>query len=118
MKLRLHSHLSESMEYVEFCLSVHGKRPVEWLADHDWLGPDVWFAHLVHLDPNEVQILPSPGTRMAHCPQSNCRLCSGVAPPGALARLCGAVSLGVDRKASQQSPDRIIQMHSPWHTHR
>src|SRR3984885_1637874 len=52
MKLRLHSHLSESTDYVDFCLSVHGKRPVEWLADHDWLGSDVWFAHLVHLDPN------------------------------------------------------------------
>jgi 8-oxoguanine deaminase len=47
MKLRLHSHLSESTEYVDFCLSVHGKRPVEWMADHDWPGPDVWLAHLV-----------------------------------------------------------------------
>jgi cytosine/adenosine deaminase-related metal-dependent hydrolase len=45
MKLRL--HISESTEYVDFCLSVHGRRTVEWMADHDWLGPDVWFAHLV-----------------------------------------------------------------------
>ncbi len=85
MKLRLHSHLSESSEYVDFCLSVHGKRPVEWLADHDWLGPDVWFAHLVHLDLNEVRILAGTGTGMAHCPQSNCRLGSGVAPADAMA---------------------------------
>jgi 8-oxoguanine deaminase len=118
MKLRLHSHLSESAEYVEFCLSVHGKRPVEWLADHDWLGPDVWFAHLVHLDLNEVQILASTGTGMAHCPQSNRRLGSGVAPADAMARLGGAVSLGVDGAASNESADMISEMHSCWHTHR
>jgi 8-oxoguanine deaminase len=118
MKLRLHSHLSESSEYVDFCLSVHGKRPVEWLADHDWLGPDVWFAHLVHLDPNEVRILASTGTGMAHCPQSNCRLGSGVAPADAMARLGGAVSLGVDGAASNESADMISEMHSCWHTHR
>jgi 8-oxoguanine deaminase len=118
MKLRLHSHLSESTEYVEFCLSVHGKRPVEWMADHDWLGPDVWFAHLVHLDPNEIQMLASTGTGMAHCPQSNCRLGSGVAPADAMARLGGAVSLGVDGAASNEAADMISEMHSAWHTHR
>jgi 8-oxoguanine deaminase len=118
MKLRLHSHLSETSDYVDFCLSVHGKRPVEWLADHDWLGPDVWFAHLVHLDPGEVQMLASTGTGMAHCPQSNCRLGSGVAPADAMARLGGAVSLGVDGAASNESADMISEMHSAWHTHR
>jgi 8-oxoguanine deaminase len=118
MKLRLHSHLSESAEYVEFCLSVHGKRPVEWLADHDWLGPDVWFAHLIHLDPNEVRILANTGTGMAHCPQSNCRIGSGIAPADALSRLGGAVSLGVDGAASNESADMISEMHSAWHTHR
>jgi 8-oxoguanine deaminase len=118
MKLRLHSHLSESSEYVDFCLSVHGKRPVEWLADHDWLGPDVWFAHLVHLDENEISILAQTGTGMAHCPQSNCRIGSGIAPADALSRLGGAVSLGVDGAASNESADMISEMHSCWHTHR
>jgi cytosine/adenosine deaminase-related metal-dependent hydrolase len=118
MKLRLHSHLSESHEYVDFCLSVHGKRPVHWLAEHDWLGPDVWFAHLVHLDANEVGILANTGTGMAHCPQSNCRLGSGIAPADAMARLGGAVSLGVDGAASNESADMISEMHSAWHTHR
>lgn len=118
MKLRLHSHLSETHEYVDFCLSVHGKRPVHWLADHDWLGPDVWFAHLVHLDADEVAILARTGTGMAHCPQSNCRLGSGIAPADAMARLGGAVSLGVDGAASNESADMISEMHSCWHTHR
>ncbi len=118
MKLRLHSHLSESHDYVEFCLSVHGKRPVHWLAEHDWLGPDVWFAHLVHLDADEVAVLASTGTGMSHCPQSNCRLGSGIAPADAMARLGGAVSLGVDGAASNESADMVSEMHSCWHTHR
>src|ERR1700716_3962422 len=118
MKLRLHSHLSETSDYVDFCLSVHGKRPVHWLADHDWLGEDVWFAHLVHLDADEVRILASTSTGMSHCPQSNCRLGSGVAPADAMARLGGAVSLGVDGAASNESADMISEMHSAWHTHR
>ncbi|MGY3584027.1 cytosine/adenosine deaminase-related metal-dependent hydrolase [Bradyrhizobium sp. USDA 4341] len=118
MKLRLHSHLSETSDYVDFCLSVHGKRPVHWLAEHDWLGEDVWFAHLVHLDPEEVAILARSGTGMAHCPQSNCRLGSGVAPADAMARLGGAVSLGVDGAASNEAADMISEMHSCWHTHR
>ncbi|WP_454629767.1 amidohydrolase family protein [Bradyrhizobium cenepequi] len=118
MKLRLHSHLSETSDYVDFCLSVHGKRPVEWLADHDWLGPDIWFAHLVHLDAGEVEMLASTGTGMAHCPQSNCRLGSGVAPADHMARLGGAVSLGVDGAASNEAADMISEMHSCWHTHR
>jgi cytosine/adenosine deaminase-related metal-dependent hydrolase len=91
---------------------------VEWLADHDWLGPDVWFAHLIHLDPNEIRILANTGTGMAHCPQSNCRIGSGIAPADALSRLGGAVSLGVDGAASNESADMISEMHSAWHTHR
>ena len=118
MKLRLHSHLSETHDYVDYCLSVHGKRPVHWISDHDWLGPDVWFAHLVHLDDSEVRLLASTGTGMAHCPQSNCRLGSGIAPADAMARLGGAVSLGVDGAASNESADMISEMHSCWHTHR
>jgi len=118
MKLRLHSHLSETSDYVDFCMSVYGKRPVHWLADHDWLGPDIWYAHMVHLDGDEVKILADTGTGMAHCPQSNCRLGSGVAPADALAALGGAVSLGVDGAASNEAADMVCEMHSAWHTHR
>jgi cytosine/adenosine deaminase-related metal-dependent hydrolase len=118
MNLRLHSHLSETHDYVDFCMSVHGKRPVHWMADHDWLGEDVWFAHLVHLDSDEVRILAETGTGMAHCPQSNCRLGSGVAPADMMARLGGAVSLGVDGAASNEAADMVSEMRSAWHTHR
>jgi cytosine/adenosine deaminase-related metal-dependent hydrolase len=116
--LRLHSHLSETYDYVEFCLNNFGRRPVHWIADHDWLGPDVWFAHLVHLDAGEIDLLVETGTGMSHCPQSNCRLGSGIAPAERMAALGGAVSLAVDGAASNESADMISEMHSAWHTHR
>src|ERR1700730_1364296 len=116
--LRLHSHLSETTDYVDFCLARFGKRPVHWIADHDWLGPDVWFAHLVHLDAGEIDLLVKTGTGMSHCPQSNCRLGSGIAPADRMAALGGNVSLAVDGAASNESADMISEMNSAWHTHR
>ncbi|HKD25805.1 MAG TPA: amidohydrolase family protein [Xanthobacteraceae bacterium] len=116
--LRLHSHLSETHDYVAFCLNEFGKRPVHWIAENDWLGPDVWFAHLVHLDEEEIELLVETGTGMSHCPQSNCRLGSGVAPADRIAARGGLVSLAVDGSASNEAGDMISEMHSAWHTHR
>ena len=116
--LRIHSHLSETRDYVDFCLAQFGKRPVHWMADHDWLGPDVWFAHMVHIDEAEMQVLARTGTGIAHCPQSNCRLGSGVAPADRLAAMGGIVSLGVDGAASNEAADMISELHSAWHVHR
>jgi len=65
-----------------------------------------------------VRLLAETGTGMAHCPQSNCRLGSGVAPADRLAALGGAVSLGVDGAASNESADMVSELHSCWHTHR
>jgi cytosine/adenosine deaminase-related metal-dependent hydrolase len=118
MGLRIHSHLSETDDYVRFCLDVFGKRPVQWISEHDWLGPDVWFAHLVHIDDDEIRLLAETGTGMAHCPQSNCRLGSGIAPAEKLAALGGIVSLAVDGAASNESADMISEMNSAWQTHR
>ena len=118
MGLRIHGHLSETTADVEFCLATYGKRPVQWMADHDYLGRDVWLAHLVHVDDDEIRILAQTGTGMAHCPQSNCRLGSGVAPAERLAALGGTVSLAVDGAASNESADMISEMNSAWHTHR
>ncbi len=116
--LKLHSHLSETYDYVQFCLDKFGKKPVHWIAEHDWLGPDVWFAHLVHVDDEELAILVETGTGMAHCPQSNCRLGSGIAPADKMALRGGLVSLAVDGAASNESADMISEMNSAWHTHR
>ncbi|EWY37563.1 amidohydrolase [Skermanella stibiiresistens SB22] len=118
MGVPLHSHLSETRHYVDFCLEVHGKRPVHWVADHGWTGPDVWFAHLVHMDEGEMRVLAETGTGMAHCPQSNCRLGSGVAPADLFDRMGGRVSLAVDGAASNESCDMLSEMHTAWQVHR
>jgi cytosine/adenosine deaminase-related metal-dependent hydrolase len=118
MGLRIHGHLSECAADVDHCLAAYGKRPVEWMADHDWLGPDVWFAHLVHIDDREIDLLIESGTGIAHCPQSNCRLGSGIVPAERMAARGGAVSLAVDGAASNESADMISEMHGAWHVHR
>src|SRR5579859_5206417 len=114
--LRLHSHLSETADYVDFCLTKFGKRPVHWIAEHDWLGPDVWFAHLVHLDQDEIDLLVETGTGMSHCPQSNCRLGSGIAPADRVAAR-GRQRIACGRRRRVESADMISEMNSAWHIH-
>ena len=91
MGVRIHGHLSPVQRPTSMILrlATYGKRPVHWLADDDYLGSDVWLAHLVHIDDEEIRLLAGTGTGMAHCPQSNCRLGSGIAPAEKLAPLGG-----------------------------
>ncbi|NHN84123.1 amidohydrolase family protein [Acetobacter musti] len=114
MGIGLHSHLSETDHYVSWCREVHDCRPVEFVARHDWVGPDVFFAHLVHVDQDEIAVLAATGTGMAHCPQSNCRLGSGIAPAAALDRAGGRVAMGVDGAASNEACDMASEMHAGW----
>jgi 8-oxoguanine deaminase len=116
--IRLHSHLSETDNYVTFCRDVHDCRPVDFAASCGWVGEDVFFAHLVHVDPREIAILAETGTGMAHCPQSNCRLGSGIAPAPALDRAGGRVALAVDGAASNEACDMAAEMHTAWMVHR
>jgi 8-oxoguanine deaminase len=114
----LHSHLSETVSYIEHCRAEFDRLPLEYAADHEWLGPDVWFAHLVHLSGSERRLLAASGTGMSHCPQSNGRLGSGVAPAPALARMGVPVSLGVDGAASNEAADMLSEAHHCWLMHR
>lgn len=116
--LRLHSHLSENATYVDYTLKRYGQRPVPWLASHDWLGPDVWFAHLVEIDAEEIAMLAETGTAMAHCPQANARLGSGIAPAPALARVGGRVSLAVDGAGATEACDMSSAMYAAFALHR
>lgn len=114
MGLRLHSHLSETVGYQDSAHSMHGCRPVEFCERIGWLGPDVWFAHLVKLDAEEIALLGSTGTGIAHCPQSNGRLGSGIAPIRALEAAGVPVSIGVDGAASNEAADMISETHAAW----
>jgi cytosine/adenosine deaminase-related metal-dependent hydrolase len=112
--LRLHSHLSETVGYQDTVHSVHQMSPVRFCQSVDWLGDDVWFAHLVKLDADEIALLGATGTGIAHCPQSNGRLGSGIAPVRALDDAGAAVSIGVDGAASNEAADMISETHAAW----
>jgi cytosine/adenosine deaminase-related metal-dependent hydrolase len=116
--IRLHSHLSETHDYVRWAQEVHGCRPLQFVAEHGWVGSDVWYAHMVHLDDSELQICAATGTGIAHCPQSNGRLGSGIARiPQALA-LGVHVGLAVDGAASNEAADMASEAHAAWLLHR
>jgi len=112
--LRLHSHLSETVDYVHYCREVYGCSPVEFVEQHEWLGPDVWFAHMVHLSPAEIALVARTGTGIAHCPQSNGRLGSGIAPVSALLKAGARVSLAVDGAASNEAANMLSEAHVCW----
>ncbi|MET1078653.1 MAG: amidohydrolase family protein [Pseudomonas sp.] len=112
--IRLHSHLSETVDYLDELRERHGCSPVEFCAAHEWLGRDVWFAHLVKLLPEEIQLLGSTGTGIAHCPQSNARLGSGIADVVAMEAAGMGISLGVDGAASNEACDMLSETHAAW----
>lgn len=108
--VRLHTHLAETAEEEAFCLERFGVRPVEYIDDLGWLGPDVWLAHCVHLSPAEVARFAATGTSVAHCPSSNGRLGSGIAPAADLVAAGVAVGLGVDGAASNESGELAVEL--------
>ncbi|RFZ65811.1 8-oxoguanine deaminase [Mycobacterium marinum] len=94
--VRLHTHLSETVEEDEFCLAQFGSRPVDYVESLGWLGSDVWMAHCVHLSKGDIAKLAATGTGVAHCPTSNGRFGAGIAPIPELLAADVAVGLGVD----------------------
>lgn len=116
--LRCHTHLAETLDEEEFCLSRHGKRPVGFLEELGWLGPQVWFAHCVHLSPQEISLLGRTKTGVAHCPTSNLRLGSGVAPLRALRQAGAPVGLAVDGSSSNDSSDMLAELRMCLLVHR
>ena len=116
--IRLHSHLSETYDYVRWARETFGCTPLEFVAEHGWVGSDVWYAHMVHLDDGDLKICAETGTGIAHCPQSNARLGSGIARiPEAMA-LGIPVSLAVDGAASNEAADMASEVHACWLMHR
>lgn len=108
--VRLHTHLAETEDEEEFCLEHFGVRPVEYLEDLGWLGDDVWLAHCVHLNEEEIRRFAGTGTGVAHCPSSNARLGAGIAPVAELLRAGAPVGLGVDGAASNEAGELGAEM--------
>ena len=104
-----HTHLAETRDEADYCAARFGRTPVELAEDLGWVGPDVWHAHMVHPSPDEVTRLGRTRTGAAHCPTSNMRLGSGVAPVGALRRAGARVGLGVDGSASNDGSHLLAE---------
>ncbi len=107
--VRLHTHLAETLDEERFCLETFGKRPVEYVESLGWTGDDVWHAHCVHMSEEEIALFARTSTGVAHCPNSNMRLASGIAPVVAWRRAGVPVGLGVDGSASNDSSHMLAE---------
>jgi cytosine/adenosine deaminase-related metal-dependent hydrolase len=104
-----HTHLAETRDEEAFCLERYGRRPVELAEDLGWVGDDVWHAHMVWPSDDEVARLGRTRTGVAHCPTSNMRLGSGIAPLRALVDAGARVGLGVDGSASNDGSHLLAE---------
>ncbi|WP_420858400.1 8-oxoguanine deaminase [Marivivens marinus] len=105
----LHTHLAENDEDIAYSEAKFGCRPGQYAEDLGWTGPDVWHAHCVKLDGAEIDLFARSRTGVAHCPCSNCRLGSGIAPVRALRDAGVPVGLGVDGSASNDAGNLIAE---------
>ncbi len=101
--VRLHTHLCETLDEEDYCREHFNSTPVDYMESLDWLGPDVWFAHAVHLDDASITKLAATRTSVAHCPTSNARLGAGIARIRDLRDAGVTVGLGVDGAASNEA---------------
>ncbi len=99
-KCGLHTHLAESLDEERYTLKKYNLRPVALMEKFDWLGPEVWFAHSVHINDEEIQKFAKTGSGIAHCPCSNMRLASGISPIKKARDAGVKVGLGVDGSSS------------------
>ena len=107
--VNLHTHLAETIDENRFCEKQFGMRPLEYMQSLGWTGDDVWFAHMVHPDQPEIDMLAATGSGVCHCPSSNMILASGIAP---VREMCDAgvrVGLGVDGSASNDGNQLLAE---------
>jgi cytosine/adenosine deaminase-related metal-dependent hydrolase len=107
--VRLHTHLAETLDEERFCQREFGHRPVGYAEELGWVGDDVWHAHCVHLNGEEIALFAQTGTGVCHCPSSNMRLASGIAPVRSYLDAAVNVGLGVDGSASNDSSHLLAE---------
>jgi cytosine/adenosine deaminase-related metal-dependent hydrolase len=107
--VRLHTHAAETADEERYCLERFGCRPIRYLEEHGFLGPDVYLAHCVFLDDQEIELLIRTRTGVAHCPSSNMRLGSGIPRIRELLRGGGRVGLGVDGSSSNDGGHALAE---------
>jgi cytosine/adenosine deaminase-related metal-dependent hydrolase len=105
----LHTHVAETADEEEFCLAQFGARPAEYMRQLGWVGPDVWWAHAIYLNDDEIQMLADTGTGVAHCPTSNMLLGSGIAKVRKMREEGVNVGIAVDGSASNDGNDILLE---------
>lgn len=116
--VRLHTHLCETKDEENYMLSREGVRPLEYMRRLGWVGDDVWYAHGIHFNDEELQLLADTGTGVAHCPISNMKLASGVARVPDMLRLGVPVGLAVDGSASNDGSSLMEELRVAFLLHR
>ena len=117
-QIYLHTHLAETLDEEKFCLEKMGKRPFEYMEEVGWTGQDVWYAHCVYLNDEEIKKMARTKTGVAHCPVSNLRLGSGIAPVRKMLNEGVNVSLAVDGSASNDSSNMLAELRQCLLIHR
>ncbi|MBI5354680.1 MAG: 8-oxoguanine deaminase [Chloroflexi bacterium] len=108
--VHLHTHLAETEDEEHFCVAKFGYRPVGYMQSVDWVGSDVWFAHAVWVNYEEVRVFAKHNCGVAHCPTSNMRLASGIAPIKNYLKAGVNVGLGVDGSASNDGSNLLSEV--------
>lgn len=108
--VHLHTHLAETEDEEQFCLQKFGHRPVGYMQSVDWVGSDVWFAHSVYVNAEEIRVFARHQCGVAHCPTSNMRLASGIAPIREYLAAGVNVGLGVDGSASNDGSHLLAEV--------
>ena len=116
--VRLHTHLCETKDEEHYTLEHYGVRPLEYMASLGWTGPDVWYAHGIHFNDEELRELARTGTGVAHCPISNMKLASGVARVPEMLALGVPVGLAVDGSASNDGSSLMEELRVCYLLHR
>lgn len=116
--VRLHTHLAETRDEEQFTLEKFGMRPLAYMESLGWVGPDVWYAHGIHFNDEELRRLADTGTGVAHCPISNMKLSSGVCRVPEMLKLGVPLGLAVDGAASNDGSNLLEELRVSFLLHR
>lgn len=116
--VRLHTHLCETKDEENYVLGKYGRRPLAYMEDLGWVGKDVWYAHGIHFNDEELRLLADTGTGVAHCPISNMKLSSGVCRVPDMLELGVSVGLAVDGSASNDGSNLLEELRAAFLLHR
>jgi cytosine/adenosine deaminase-related metal-dependent hydrolase len=108
--LLIHTHLAETDDEDDFCIAKFGVRPVDYMERVGWLTDRTWFAHLVHLNENDIKKLSEASVGMAHCPTSNMRLGSGISPVSVMKNTNIKIGIGVDGSSSNDTGNFLMEI--------